>query len=288
MKKIMKINKQKKSSFRRKDKNLRKKTLKKYHKKSVAKGKKQKGGIELSRVEEITPKIRISSFANNDIKRKQKGGKRRKEIQNMFLKANKFANEYIEKNVERVSSGGKMMKTNFINFRNLFNSKSEETIKKEQEYNNQKETEEDAEENGEEDAEENGEEDAEENGEEDAEENGEEDAEENGEEDAEENGEEDIEENGEEENGEEQQEEPNKNSKFSKLVSRNRGKEDPIEPDLSEHDSTTDDKIMINKEKDKYVWIRVNIPRDKDVLVQSDTSGTLEETLKTFKEQPAE
>ena len=252
MKKIMKINKQKKSSFRRKDKNLRKKTLKKYHKKSVAKGKKQKGGIELSRVEEITPKIRISSFANNDMKQKQKGGKRRKEIQNMFLKANKFANEYIEKNVERVSSGGKMMKTNFINFRNLFNSKSEETIKKEQEYNNQKETEEDAEENGEEDAEENSEE-----------------------------------ENGEEE-GEEQQEEPNKNSKFSKLVSRNRGKEDPIEPDLSEHDSTTDDKIMINKEKDKYVWIRVNIPRDKDVLVQSDTSGTLEETLKTFKEQPAE
>jgi len=274
----MKINKQKKSSFRRKDKNLRKKTLKKYHKKSVAKGKKQKGGIELSRVEEITPKIRISSFANNDMKQKQKGGKRRKEIQNMFLKANKFANEYIEKNVERVSSGGKMMKTNFINFRNLFNSKSEETIKKEQEYNNQKETEEDAEENGEEDAEENSEEDTEENGEEDTEENGEE---ENGEE---ENGEE---ENGEEE-GEEQQEEPNKNSKFSKLVSRNRGKEDPIEPDLSEHDSTTDDKIMINKEKDKYVWIRVNIPRDKDVLVQSDTSGTLEETLKTFKEQPAE
>ena len=255
MKKIMKINKQKKSSFRRKDKNLRKKTLKKYHKKSVAKGKKQKGGIELSRVEEITPKIRISSFANNDMKQKQKGGKRRKEIQNMFLKANKFANEYIEKNVERVSSGGKMMKTNFINFRNLFNSKSEETIKKEQEYNNQKKTEEDAEENGEEDAEENSEEDTEENG---------------------------------EENGEEQQEEPNKNSKFSKLVSRNRGKEDPIEPDLSEHDSTTDDKIMINKEKDKYVWIRVNIPRDKDVLVQSDTSGTLEETLKTFKEQPAE
>jgi hypothetical protein len=268
MKKYMKINKQKKSSFRRKDKNLRKKTLKKYHKKSVAKGKKQKGGIELSRVEEITPKIRISSFANNDMKQKQKGGKRRKEIQNMFLKANKFANEYIEKNVERVSSGGKMMKTNFINFRNLFNSKSEETIKKEQEYNNQKETEEDAEENGEEDAEENGEEDIEENGEEDTEENGEE---------GEGEGEE-----------EEQQEEPNKNSKFSKLVSRNRGKEDPIEPDLSEHDSTTDDKIMINKEKDKYVWIRVNIPRDKDVLVQSDTSGTLEETLKTFKEQPAE
>ena len=272
MKKIMKINKQKKSSFRRKDKNLRKKTLKKYHKKSVAKGKKQKGGIELSRVEEITPKIRISSFANNDMKQKQKGGKRRKEIQNMFLKANKFANEYIEKNVERVSSGGKMMKTNFINFRNLFNSKSEETIKKEQEYNNQKKTEE--------------------NGEEDAEENSEEDTEENGEEDIEENGEEDTEENGEEGEGEgeeeEQQEEPNKNSKFSKLVSRNRGKEDPIEPDLSEHDSTTDDKIMINKEKDKYVWIRVNIPRDKDVLVQSDTSGTLEETLKTFKEQPAE
>ena len=268
MKKIMKINKQKKSSFRRKDKNLRKKTLKKYHKKSVAKGKKQKGGIELSHVEEITPKISISSFANNDIKQKQKGGKRRKEIQNMFLKANKFANEYIEKNVERVSSGGNIKNANSINFKNLFNPKSEETMKIENEYNNPKETEEDVEENGEEDAEENGEEDTEENGEEDTEENGEE-------------------ENVEEE-GEEQQEEPNKNSKFSKLVSRNRGKEDPIEPDLSEHDSTTDDKIMINKEKDKYVWIRVNIPRDKDVLVQSDTSGTLEETLKTFKEQPAE
>ena len=264
MKKIMKINKQKKSSFRRKDKNLRKKTLKKYHKKSVAKGKKQKGGIELSHVEEITPKIRISSFANYDMKQKQKGGKRRKEIQNMFLKANKFANEYIEKNVERVSSGGRLKNANFIRFRNIFNPKSEETIKIENEYNNPKETEEDVEENGEEDTEENGEEDTEEN-------------------DEEENGEEDT-----EENGEEQQEEPNKNSKFSKLVSRNRGKEDPIEPDLSEHDSTTDDKIMINKEKDKYVWIRVNIPRDKDVLVQSDTSGTLEETLKTFKEQPAE
>ena len=47
-------------------------------------------------------------------------------------------------------------------------------------------------------------------------------------------------------------------------------------------------KIMINKEKDKYVWIRVNIPRDKNVLVQSDTSGTLEETLKTFKDLPVE
>lgn len=265
----MKINKQKKSSFRRKDKNLRKKTLKKYHKKSVAKGKKQKGGIELSHVEEITPKISNTSFANNDIKQKQKGGKRRKEIQNMFLKANKFANEYIEKNIERVSSGGRLKNANFIRFRNIFNPKSEETIKIENEYNNPKETEEDVEENGEED------------GEEDAEENGEEDEEEN---DEEENGEE---ENGEEE-GEEQQEEPNKNSQFSKLVSRNKRKEDPIEPDLSEHDSTTDDKIMINKEKDKYVWIRVNIPRDKDVLVQSDTSGTLEETLKTFKEQPAE
>ena len=239
MKKNMKINnKQKKSSFRRKDKNLRKKTLKKYHKKSFAKGKKQKGGIELSHVDQTTQQINITSSVNSDLKKKQRGGKRRKEIQNMFLKANKFANKYIETNIERVSSGGKQ-KLDFISFKNIFNSKSEETIKKEQDYKENKE-------------------------------------------------EEDNKESEEEKENEEPEEKPNKLSRFSKFISRSKAKEDPIEPDLSEHDSATDDKIMINKEKDKYVWIRVNIPRDKDVLVQSDTSGTLEETLKTFKESPAE
>ena len=89
------------------------------------------------------------------------------------------------------------------------------------------------------------------------------------------------------ENEDAEEEKPSRMSKFTNFMTRKK-KEDPIEPDLSEHDSAVDNKIMINKEKDKYVWIRVNIPRDKNVLVQSDTSGTLEETLKTFKELPAE
>jgi len=265
----MKINnKQKKSSFRRKDKNLRKKTLKKYHKKSFAKGKKQKGGIELSHVDQTTQQINITSSVNSDLKKKQRGGKRRKEIQNMFLKANKFANKYIETNIERVSSGGKQ-KLDFISFKNIFNSKSEETIKKEQDYKENKEEEDNKE--SEEEKEDNKE--------------SEEEKEDNKESEEEK---EDNKESEEEKENEEPEEKPNKLSRFSKFISRSKAKEDPIEPDLSEHDSATDDKIMINKEKDKYVWIRVNIPRDKDVLVQSDTSGTLEETLKTFKESPAE
>ena len=69
MKKSMKINKRKKSSFRRKDKNLRKKTIKKYHKKSIAKGKKQKGGIELARVDQTTQPTGSSSSANSVIEK---------------------------------------------------------------------------------------------------------------------------------------------------------------------------------------------------------------------------
>jgi hypothetical protein len=82
--------------------------------------------------------------------------------------------------------------------------------------------------------------------------------------------------------------EPSRMSKFKNFMSRKTNKSDPIEPDMSDHDSTTDEKIMINKEKDKYVWIRVNIPKDKSVMVQSDTSGTLEETLKNIKEEPSD
>ena len=251
MKKSMKINKRKKSSFRRKDKNLRKKTIKKYHKKSIAKGKKQKGGIELARVDQTTQPTGSSSSANSVIEKKYKGGKRRKEIQNMFLKANKFANKYIETNIERVSSGGNYsskIQSGGIRFGNMFNPKSEDTIKMEEQYKKMDKNDVESKEN----------------------------------EDAEEENE-----DAEEENEDAEEEKPSRMSKFTNFMTRKK-KEDPIEPDLSEHDSAVDNKIMINKEKDKYVWIRVNIPSDKNVLVQSDTSGTLEETLKTFKELPAE
>ena len=256
MKKSMKINKRKKSSFRRKDKNLRKKTLKKYNKKSFAKGKKQKGGDDQPHVDQNIQMGGITASTNSGDKKKYKGGKRRKEIQSMFLKANKFANKYIEDNIERVSHGGNSsskIQSGGISFGNLFNPKSEETIKEEEKYKEDK----NKEENNDKDS------------------------------DEEKEKEEDNDKDSDEEK-EKEEEKPSRMSRFTNFMTRKKDKEDPIEPDLSEHDSAIDNKIMINKEKDKYVWIRVNIPRDKNVLVQSDTSGTLEETLKTFKELPVE
>ena len=75
-------------------------------------------------------------------------------------------------------------------------------------------------------------------------------------------------------------------SKFKKFIKRKTSrtpKADPIEPDLSATTQKTDDKVMIDKEKDKYVWIRVNVPKENNVLVQSDTGGTFEETVKNIK-----
>ena len=37
--------------------------------------------------------------------------------------------------------------------------------------------------------------------------------------------------------------------------------------------------------EDKYVWIRVNIPSDNSVMVQNDTSGTVDETINNFKQE---
>ena len=79
---------------------------------------------------------------------------------------------------------------------------------------------------------------------------------------------------------------PSRFSKFKNLIKRKTSrtpKADPIEPDLTATTQTTDDKVMIDKEKDKYVWIRVNVPKENNVLVQSDTGGTFEETVKNIK-----
>ena len=79
---------------------------------------------------------------------------------------------------------------------------------------------------------------------------------------------------------------PSRFSKFKNFIKRKTSrtpKADPIEPDLSATTQKTDDKVMIDKEKDKYVWIRVNVPKENNVLVQSDTGGTFEETVKNIK-----
>lgn len=80
--------------------------------------------------------------------------------------------------------------------------------------------------------------------------------------------------------------EPSRYSKFKDFMSRK--KKDPIDPDMSDYDSSTDQKITVDKEKDKYVWIRVNIPKNQSVMVQSDTSGTVDETIKNITQEGSE
>ena len=369
MKNTITINKKKKSSFRRKGKNLRIKTLKRYHKKSFAKGKK------------------IKKDTNNKTRRKNGGTSPNKnQIESMFSKANEFANKYIEKNIEKNMKGvyNKISSGGGLSIGNIWGKKTENTKKKEEEYrietvNNNIKTDAEPEKDknpnlkmfieyvigivsftsesevtdeytdtkiletkwnaldksfknffiekklnvdvikswkhrmrsGEKSNLEklqrayndlkaiftgsmfnkhNGE-----------------------------NNSKKLEElmnkfksdedsatviadivqsidnefihsdnntdNTDNNNDQSEQNKPSRLSKFKNFMSRKSNKSDPIEPDMSEHDATSDEKITINKEKDKYVWIRVNIPKDKSVMVQSDTSGTLEETLKNIKEE---
>jgi hypothetical protein len=76
---------------------------------------------------------------------------------------------------------------------------------------------------------------------------------------------------------------PGRFSKFTNFMSRK--KKDPIDPDMSDYENTTDQKISVDKEKDKYVWIRVNIPKDQSVMVQSDTAGDVDETIRNITEE---
>ena len=79
------------------------------------------------------------------------------------------------------------------------------------------------------------------------------------------------------------EEKPGRFSKFTNFMSRK--KKDPIDPDMSDYENTTDQKISVDKEKDKYVWIRVNIPKDQSVMVQSDTAGDVDETIRNITEE---
>ena len=389
MKNTITINKKKKSSFRRKGKNLRKKTLKRYHKKSFAKGKKIKKGT------------------NSKTRRKNGGTSPNKnQIESMFSKANKFANKYIEEKIEKNTKGGYNKKSSGggLSIGNMWSKKTEDTKEKEEKYrietvnNNIKDDNEPEKEknpnlktfieyvigvvsftsaneitdeykdtnmlestwnaldrsfkhffiekklnvdvikswkhmmrSGEKSnleklqrayndlkaiftgsmfnkhVGENNSKKLEElmnkfKSDEDSatviediiqsidrefihSDNDNNDQGDQGDQD-------DQDDQGDQDNQGDQDDqsksnEPSRLSRFKSFMSRKSDKSDPIEPDVSDHDSTTDEKIMINKEKDKYVWIRVNIPKDKSVMVQSDTSGTFEETLKNIKEEPS-